>query len=262
VKTLQQTLSSFESITLDEMDNVRLMNRTDTKYIFPVKDLSEILKDLSDHYRALQIESDRSCDYKTVYFDTQELKFYTQHHNGKLNRHKVRFRKYGNSDVCYLEIKFKNNKGRTIKNRVKKSAMQSELSDKAKLFIEKYVPVNAKSLQAKLWNSFTRLTLVGKQFNERITIDINLNFERDSKKVSLPELAIVEVKQSKYNVASPFIQVMRKCKIRPMRFSKYCVGSLLLDSSIKHNLLTEEIKYNRFKPRILTINKIQYGVRA
>ena len=33
---------NFESITLSEMDNVKLMNRTDTKFAFSVKYLPEI----------------------------------------------------------------------------------------------------------------------------------------------------------------------------------------------------------------------------
>ena len=96
---LDKTLSSFQSISLEEMDNVKLMNRTDTKFVFSSSFLIEILNGLSDRYRVLEIEGKKESLYNTVYFDTEQLKFYTEHHNGKLNRHKVRMRKYVNSDI-------------------------------------------------------------------------------------------------------------------------------------------------------------------
>ena len=41
------------------------------------------------------------------------------HQNKKLNRYKIRQREYLISDISFFEIKFKSNKGRTIKKRIK-----------------------------------------------------------------------------------------------------------------------------------------------
>lgn len=259
---LDKTLSSFQSISLEEMDNVKLMNRTDTKFVFSSSFLIEILNGLSDRYRILEIEGKKKSLYNTVYFDTEQLKFYTQHHNGKLNRHKVRMRKYVNSDICFLEIKFKNSKGRTIKNRIKKNKISDKFSKESTDFIQKYANVNSSELSPKLWNRFNRITLVQKKAKERITLDLNLEFSNDNGKADVPELIIAEVKQEKYNVRSDFIQIMRKWHIKPMRMSKYCVGSVLLNGDLKSNLFHESFKYNRFKEKVLTINKLNYGIRA
>ena len=262
MKDLYNTLSSFRSISLGDMDSVKLMNRTDTKYVFSSSLILEILNELSDKYRILEIEGKKTSFYNTMYFDTEQLKFYTQHHNGKLNRHKVRMREYVDSKICFLEIKFKNNKGRTIKNRIRKKKISANLSDESIAFIQKYTNISSSELSPKLWNAFNRITLVQKEAKERITLDLDLGFSNENAKANVPELIIAEVKQEKYNVKSDFIQAMRKCSIKPMRMSKYCIGSVLLNGNLKSNQFQEDFKYNRFKEKTLTINKINYGIRA
>ena len=95
---------------------------------------------------------------------------------------------------------------------------------------------------------------------ERVTIDLDLEFDDQGKKVQIREIVIAEVKQEKYNVRSPFIQKMRNLHIKPMRMSKYCIGSVLLKSDIKSNNFKEGMKYNRFKEKVLTIEKIKDGI--
>jgi len=262
MQDLAKALSTFKTISLSEMDGVKLMNRTDTKFVFASSSLIDILGELSEKYKVLEIEDKRASAYHTVYFDTDQLKFYTQHQNGKLNRHKVRMRKYVNSDLCFLEVKFKNNKGRTIKNRIKKKKLTNKFSEESVKFIQKYAHIDSLDLSEKLWNKFTRITMVQKEAKERITIDINLEFGNNKRKLEVPELIIAEVKQEKYNVHSDFIQVMRKWHIKPMRMSKYCIGSVLLNGNLKDNNYREGFKYNRFKEKVLTINKLNYGVCA
>ena len=48
-------LNSFESIFLKEMDAVALQDRTDTKYVFHIDKLSELLKTLLPKYRILEV---------------------------------------------------------------------------------------------------------------------------------------------------------------------------------------------------------------
>ncbi len=44
---------------------------------------------------------------------------YHKHHRGMVNRHKIRFRKYNTSDIVFLEVKLKDSRGVTTKNRMK-----------------------------------------------------------------------------------------------------------------------------------------------
>ena len=52
-------LNSFEPITLKEMDGVKLMDRTDTKFTFHVSELPRILTSVNESYKVLEIENKR-----------------------------------------------------------------------------------------------------------------------------------------------------------------------------------------------------------
>ncbi len=45
-------VDAFRPITLEEMSGVKLMNRTDTKYVITLGQLAELLSYAQNHYRA------------------------------------------------------------------------------------------------------------------------------------------------------------------------------------------------------------------
>ena len=110
--------SNFSPISLKDMDGVKLMNRTDTKFASQLSKLPKLLLQLQPFYNVLTINSKVIQDYKSLYYDTKERKFYIDHHNSRVNRNKIRFREYVGSNLTFLEIKRKNNKGKTIKKRI------------------------------------------------------------------------------------------------------------------------------------------------
>ena len=118
MESLIKHLDSFDPISLSEMDDVTLMNRADTKFVFSITTLLKVIHKLSYHYRVLEIKGVRLSAYQSLYFDTDDFQFYHQHHNGKTNRNKVRYREYIDSNLSFLEVKRKNNKGKTIKKRI------------------------------------------------------------------------------------------------------------------------------------------------
>ena len=260
MESISTQLAQFHPINLDEMDAVKLMDRRDTKFVFKRDLLPLILEKLSDKYKILQIAKTRSQNYHTLYFDNQDFLLYTKHHNGKLNRYKIRYRRYIDSDLCFLEIKYKNNKGRTMKKRVgiqnfEPLKMNPVLSPKSKKFIVENSTISPDELVPKLRNKFTRLTLVEVQAKERITIDYNLKYsvsqtETPGRTIALSKMVIAEVKQEKYTASSDFIQLMRENRIQQMRISKYCIGCCLL---------YDNLKYNNFKLKLLILNKIHHG---
>jgi VTC domain len=251
IQELSTVLKQLDPITLKEMDRVKLQNRTDTKFVFETQLLPKILEDVKDCYRILEIDNKRTNSYQTLYYDTEDMTSYIQHHNGKVNRIKIRFRNYIESDLTFLEVKFKNNKGRTIKSRVKIDEIETDLSDDSKKFIEKHSFYDTNQLKAALWNRFTRLTLAHKTKNERLTIDLNLGFKHFDNKneTDMPHIVIAEVKQEKASVDSDFIKAIKKYHIQKSSMSKYCVGTALLNKNLKQN---------NFKERILKINKLKY----
>ena len=100
----QNLLNHFETVSLDDLDRVRLLDRKDTKFVFNQIDLPHILEKLKPFYRILEINNDRVYTYDTTYFDTDDFQFYVQHHNGSRNRFKVRFRRYSSNKKLFFEI--------------------------------------------------------------------------------------------------------------------------------------------------------------
>jgi hypothetical protein len=130
-------LQSF--ISLEEMDGVKLMNRTDTKFTFSISVLPEIFQNLSQFYDVLEIYNKRIHEYKSLYFDTKKRKFYYDHHNQRVNRFKVRFREYVDSGLTFLEVKRKNNKGKTIKKRLKVKDIVTSIKSEQQEYINKII---------------------------------------------------------------------------------------------------------------------------
>ncbi|MBL4653395.1 MAG: polyphosphate polymerase domain-containing protein [Flavobacteriales bacterium] len=251
INEVQEKLIELDSISLKDMDKVALMNRTDTKFIFNTDTLIGALSKLKKYYSILEIQGKRTANYRTQYFDTEQRDLFIRHQNGKKNRYKIRIRKYIDSDLCFLEVKFKSNKSRTIKNRIKIADFEANLSQTSKDFIRENSSLDPDTLVSTLWNNFSRLTLVSKTSRERLTIDLELAFENNSKK-TLNQLVIAEVKREG-NAPSEFIKIIKEKHIRPGSMSKYCVGSVLLDDTIK---------YNNFKPNLLAIKKLTNGLTA
>jgi hypothetical protein len=239
-------LQSVPPVSLEEMDKVKLMDRTDVKFILPFSQLEGILHNISGNYRVLTIKGERVFSYRTDYFDTPELSMFFDHHNGKLNRFKIRHREYVESKLNFLEVKFKSNKGRVIKDRIIHDQLdQRHFSG----FIARHTPYNPKHLNRSVTNHFNRFTLVDTGMKERVTVDFNLSFTDASQRASLNGLVIIEVKQDRVDKDSNIFQVLKTNKVRPAAISKYCIGISLLNS---------QPKTNNFKSILLKINKISH----
>jgi len=243
----QNLLNDFQTVSLDDLDRVRLLDRQDTKFIFNQIDLPHILEKIKPFYKILEINNDRVYTYDTTYFDTDDFLFYVQHHNGSRNRFKVRFRRYSSNKKSFFEIKIKNNKDRTIKKRLNVDEINKDLGDQERDLVSKITGLSANQLTPKLDLEFSRITLTDNNFNERLTIDANLSAKNGTSNKLFDQLIIAEIKQNKYNPKSDFIRILRNLKIQEMRFSKYCMGLLHVNKNLK---------YNRFKPRLIQINKI------
>ncbi|NJK86361.1 MAG: polyphosphate polymerase domain-containing protein [Bacteroidales bacterium] len=191
---LNNILSQYNGISLSEMDSVSLLDRMDSKFVFSAKLLPEILVQAKDNYKVLTIDKERIFSYRSLYFDTSDNKMYLDHHNGRLNRYKVRIRTYINTGISFLEIKFKTKNGRTLKKRIKTDNIDAVLTDESRKFISENMPISAGALEPKIYSTFLRLTLVDNKLSERVTIDYDLGFENGSHNKTLSNLAIAEVK--------------------------------------------------------------------
>ena len=236
----------FDPIELKQMDQVKLMHRTDTKYWFHSDHLNELLRTIKDNYFILLIDNQSVQSYASTYYDTNDNRMFTQHHNGKLNRFKVRRRSYLSSGISFLEVKIKSNKGKTRKKRIQTEFGQTMFTESEKEFLSQHIPFEYTDLHPSLNNEFSRITLVNKNFRERCTIDLDLQFQQAERIIPIDNMVIVEIKSDGRGSASPLMLSLRDQRIKSSGFSKYCVGRTLTDP---------ELKRNNFKRKIRSIEK-------
>jgi hypothetical protein len=234
--------TNFNPIQLEQMNQVKLMNRTDQKFWFHLDDLQELLWAVTKDYFLLHVNGEFKIPYSTTYYDTGNNAMYISHHNGKLNRYKIRRRTYLSSGISFLEIKFKNNKGRTIKERIKSGFPQSSFSAQESEFISTLTPFSSENLEPSLTNGFSRMTLVNKNFKERCTIDLNLNYVADSDPILLDKLVILEIKREGNKLYSPLEAALKAVRIKRAGFSKYCMGRSITDPGLKRNAFKKKIR--------------------
>lgn len=228
-------LTAYEPITLAEMNETRLLDRSEVKYVFPQALLADVLAELSHTHRAFVAAGRPWSRNRTLYFDTDGMSLYMRHHSGARERYKVRTREYVDSRLAYLEVKHKVGLCRTVKSRMLVGDATAGLTGEAAEFLAEACPYPVDQLRPKIWSYATRVTLVSKKRPERVTLDVDLAFSWLDALVILPGIVIAEVKYQGRRQASEFMQLMHRYHVRETGFSKYCVGVSLLYPEVKHN---------------------------
>ena len=236
-------IETFDSISLEEMGKVRLMNRVDTKFVTDIPRLHDLLQAASTDYLVQQIDGRSNMPYYTRYYDTADAMMFYQHQRGKKNRRKIRVRHYEECDMLpFVEIKSKNNRGRSHKKRVvmDNGTLLTDYRD----FIDSNSEYSADLLVPRIENHFYRITLVDRAMTERITIDSFLEFNNltTGNSISLDRLGIIEWKRDARSVHSPLADILRNLRIRPTGFSKYCVGMAMTNPDLRQNRLKTKLR--------------------
>jgi VTC domain. len=238
-------LDGFDTISLDEMSSIRLMNRIDSKYLANEEQLSRLLTLAQDDYMVQSIDGIRQSEYSTQYLDDRFNTMYLNHHNGRLTRQKVRIRTYVDTGDNFFEVKLKNNHGRTKKKRIHLTGADTYVQEGAAEFLEEHgmLSIPLSDMMPKVANHFKRITLVNNAKTERLTIDRYLSFHNVETGLDrfMENLVVIEVKRDG-NTYSPIQELLRELRIFPSGFSKYCIGMALTTPGIKRNMFNERIR--------------------
>jgi len=243
--------SRMGTIRLDEMDSIKLMNRIDSKYVTSEDVLEQVLERAADQgYRVLEVEGKVISPYNSMYYDTDALKMFTDHHNRRLVRQKVRTRVYVSSGLTFLEIKRKNNKGRTKKKRTQipgTDFMDFRGNAEAAAFLAEKSAYTVGDIKPRMETIFRRITLVNRAKTERLTIDSSLRFVNHDTdlEATLGPAVIIELKQDG-RADSEMKNILLDLRVKPMRVSKYCIGITLTNPAAKSN---------RFRLKVRRIEK-------
>lgn len=204
METFKNETKKFEKITLDELNQTSsYLKRIDRKFLTNNEKLKDILEDLKNDFRILEINNKRVFSYDNVYMDTEDYLFYNQHQNKLKKRTKVRTRLYIDSNLAFFEYKQKEN-WITQKYRYSFPVEEHWTMTKWKkrffewvwqaLYTGEKVPKIFPAIQTK----YKRITLVSKDWSERLTIDFDIRINnlrnKKQKEIKLKNLVIIESK--------------------------------------------------------------------
>lgn len=249
---INRWISLFASHGLADLPEAALMDRVDTKYLMSLSCLGGLLHEIGKHCSVLIVDDRRVSRYRTHYYDTPDLRHYQAHHNGLLNRYKVRCRTYVGQRSSYLEVKRKNNKGRTIKRRIAVDGPGIATLAKHGDFLRGCGVSPIEQLIETQTCEYHRASFDSRATGERLTVDFDLSYEDShGRRISVADLAILELKQPTIEHGSGLCNVLRQYQCRACGFSKYCIGMCLLRGA--------SLKSNRFKETLLRIDKLRGG---
>ena len=243
---IEDIITQFDPVGLEEAESVQLFNRVDQKYIFHAAQLEGLLGSLKSEYDILAVNGYRNQPYRSLYFDTAEHAMYYAHHNGHLNRYKIRFREYRSSRLVFLEIKFKSNQDRTIKKRQAAQAIAEQFGSPEGNFLASNTIYAPGVLLPQVWTNFNRITLIHKNRKERLTLDTELEWIHRDMRIALSSLVIIEVKRQRLT-HFPVGRMLQQAGYRPTGISKYSIGSAMLNRALRTNM---------FKTTLISIKKI------
>lgn len=242
-------LHSFGGVSLEDIQNsgAELLARREKKFLLSFRQCLSVMSGLSGSYRALEINGSRIGRYTTRYLDTDSFMTYLWHHNGKAHRYKLRFRHYYSTSRTFLEVKERQNTGRTIKRRIETYGIP-DLSEKdpAK-FLKSNLSHDCSGFHPVLETDYWRVCLVSADMRERITFDLCLSFRNDVAEYSYPSVVVGEIKYDRDLFRSAALAGLKDLGVRKTPFSKYCIGVTHLYPGIKHN---------RFRPLVSRLEKL------
>jgi len=245
MRSPSQVAEAFPSLGLAELESsAALLDRVDTKYVISLADFAAVAARLHGMHRVLEIDGRRAFAYRTMYFDTAELRAFRDHQQERRLRYKCRSREYVDSGDCTFEVKLKGARGRTVKHRMDYDrTRRDELSAPALAFVrhtleEAYGRTPDGELRPSLAVAYTRVTFVAPELGERLTCDFDLMFSApDGSSGRLaPGTVIVESKSERGRAVAD--EALKALGARPeSRCSKYCLGVGFTRPEVRSNLL-------------------------
>lgn len=239
---LPEVLNDFPRIELEELLEGAQMERIDRKYPFHISRVPEVLKGLEAEYKIVRAAGSVISPYDTWYMDTPDREFFKIHHSGFQNRLKVRYRSYPRTRTSFLEVKRKNNKGYTSKERIISDALDYPFSTDQLEFLEENIEeFDPHILQPSVFIKYDRIAFSPLEGNERFSIDFNITGQIDGKTTNFGEAVILEVMQDKRHT-TPIISRLRDLRLKEASMSKYCLTMSLLDKDLKSNLFKGDLR--------------------
>lgn len=220
-----------------------LLRRIDTKFICRGGAALAIIARLAEDYAALPVAAGTIATYRSLYFDTADLRCYHDHRRGRRPRQKVRIRHYPDRRLTFLEVKTKRHEVVTDKQRLALAFHDEALGATAQAFLRRHVRLPVEDLHPTLRIDFRRLSLVGLRTPERVTIDWAVEAERlDGGRWSFGPLVVIEVKQAPFCLRTPAMRAVFAAGLRAQAMSKYTITTALMRPHLRRNRLLADMR--------------------
>ena len=241
---LDRHLASLASVSLAELDEAAsLQTRRDRKYLVSIASAGELTARLDGSARALEIEGHRRFRYESVYYDTPGLDSYLAAARRRPRRFKVRTRTYLDSGYSLLEVKTRDGRGRTVKERIPHDAADGarlDASEVRHLARHPLIEGLATALRPVLVNRYGRSTLLLDD-GGRVTIDVGLAAATcDGLGVDLLDTAVVETKSG--GAAGLADRILWELGFRPIRISKFGTSLAAMRPDLPANRWTPALR--------------------
>lgn len=230
----------FAPISLEQLvGEAELLTRFDRKYLLPANTAAALLRDLDPRTRVLEIDGERGFAYDSVYFDTCDHLSYRLTAQRRRRRFKLRTRSYLDTGGCFLEVKTKDGRGSTVKERIDYAP-----DDRASLTVEGrefaagilsrhgHDASIVQHLSPAMVSRYRRTTLL-LPCGSRATFDSELLWRGSDRRVSVDDLVIVESKSM--GRASALDRALWRAGHRPSGISKFGTGTALLHPELPDN---------------------------
>lgn len=248
---LADALARIRPVSLEALTaQAALMSRVDRKYVVPRAAAARVI-DYADAL-ALEIDGARQLAYESVYFDTPELTCYLQAARRRPARFKVRTRTYLDTGTCWLEVKTRDRRGSTVKQRLPYAlADHARLTTAGREYVvatlaDVGIDARALTFAPVLSTHYHRATLLVPGDRSRATLDTRLTCRRGDAAAHLPDRVVVETKTTGH--ASTVDHLLWRAGHRPSRISKYGTGLAALDPGLPSARWHRVLDRNPFVP--------------
>lgn len=245
MSSIDRALAAFEPISLDSANHVaELQTRIDRKYVVDEATLVGLLDAMPVGVRVLEIDGRRSCEYRSTYFDTDDLSLFRAAAQGRRQRYKVRSRRYGDAGPCYLEVKAKGRRGAIVKSRIAyRRSEHDAITPDGRDFVEEMTGFHdlASALLPVLETAYERSTLIDPVSGTRLTVDRRLRcggrstspLDGAAARAAVFDGIVVETKSAR--AASAADRWLWQHHVRPATISKFCTGLAALHPDLPAN---------------------------
>ena len=218
-----------------------MQQRAESKFVVAEATAAAIVLELRKHFAVLPAGAALVADYRSLYFDTEDLALFHAHRCGRRIRHKVRVRHYPNRALSVLEVKSRQAAHYTVKSRRSRDYGSNGFDAGDLAFVrEQCGPTGVLVPQA--WVAYRRVTLLGLHSPERVTLDMHLDMWRATGHGQFRSAVVIEVKQPRLDHHSVAMQLLRAAGCHPGWMSKYCTAIAVTSPDVRTNYLMHRMR--------------------